>query len=45
VSQLRPHQPKERANLTQAEEDEELALLMAMVDEIENAPAPPCTVK
>jgi hypothetical protein len=39
------HQLKERANLTQAEEDEELALLMAMAEEIEDAPAPSRTVK
>jgi hypothetical protein len=37
-------QPKERANLIQAEENEESALLMAMVEK-EDAPAPPQTVK
>jgi hypothetical protein len=31
--------------LTQAEEDEEPVLLMAMVEEIEDASAPPQTVK
>jgi hypothetical protein len=36
-------QPKERVNLTQAEDDDEPALLMAMVEEIDDAvePAPP----
>jgi hypothetical protein len=36
---------KEQANLTQAEEDEEPTLLMAMVEEIKDASAPPLTVK
>jgi hypothetical protein len=31
--------------LTQAEEDEEPVLSMAMVEEIEDAPAPPLTVR
>jgi hypothetical protein len=34
-------QPKEQANLTQAEEDDEPALLMAMVEAIEEAPTLP----
>jgi hypothetical protein len=36
---------KEQANLTQAEEDDELALLMTMVEEVEDALVPLHTVK
>jgi hypothetical protein len=38
-------QPKELANLTQAEEDEEPTLLTAMVEEIQDAPTRPLAVK